>query len=89
MKFDEFNWHIGNPSYFAIGFQRTDILTRIYIGLFGRVWLADFSLTNWNNFDWTDDNELQMYLLKTKRDFKHLTKEEKRKFQWGWLEVIE
>ena len=84
-----FNHHIGNPSYFAIGFQRTDILARIYIGLFGRVWLADFSLTNFNNFDWTDDHEFEEYYLKTGKEFRDLTKEEIRKLRWGWLEDVE
>lgn len=87
MKF--FNKHIGNPSTFSVGLQRTEIATRIYIGIKGRVWMAMCSLTNFNNFDWTDDSDVQKYLLENKKEFKDITKEEKRKFQWGWLEVVE
>lgn len=81
-----FNLHIGKPSRFTIGFQRNELTTRIYIGIFSWVWCGNFTLINYGEIDWTDDGELQEYLLKTKREFKDLTREEKRKYQWGWLE---
>jgi hypothetical protein len=85
----EFNCHIGNPSIFAIGFQRTNIATRIYVGIKGRVWIGMFSLTNFNDLDWTDDSELQEHLLKNNKDFRDLTQDELRHFQWGWLEEVD
>jgi hypothetical protein len=86
---NEFNYHIGDPSSFTIGVQRTFVATRFYFGVKGWVWIGTFTLTNFNGFDWTDDHEFEEYYLKTGKEFRDLTKEEIRKLRWGWLEDVE
>lgn len=94
IKFDEFHKSIGNPDILALSLELDSCdWFRLMIAIKGHVFAAAFWGLNKDDpeLDWSDDSEVQQYLMFKGKEFNDLTREEKRILKWGWFDnrVIE
>jgi len=87
--FDEFHKSIGNPDILALSLELDSCdWLRIMVAIKGRVLALNLWGMNQDDpeLDWSDNSEVQQYLMFKNKDFKDLTKEEKRILKWGWFD---